>query len=94
MADLRVEVALAILNSDRGLAGFPPVARLDSVPGSEGYLTNADAVIAVFVDVLRTPLGEGARNRSMYSADDFDKVVQLEEWRAGSLRSGRNHQED
>lgn len=43
----REAIALALLNSDRGMAGFPPVTSRASIPDSDGYLVNADAILAL-----------------------------------------------
>jgi hypothetical protein len=45
------KIALAILNSDREAAGFPPVESRDGIPDSDGYVRNATAVLLA----LRTP---------------------------------------
>lgn len=50
------EVALAILNSDRGAGGWPPLASRDNVPDSEGYVRNARAVVAAVLDEVAAHL--------------------------------------
>lgn len=50
--ELREQVALALLNSDRAMAGFPPVETRDNIPDSGGYLVNADAAIAAVLDAM------------------------------------------
>lgn len=48
---VRERVALAILNSDRAMAGFPPMDSRDNIPDSDGYVVNADAALtAIFGD--------------------------------------------
>lgn len=42
----REELALLLLNSDRAQAGYPAVASRDNIVRSEGYLVNADAILA------------------------------------------------
>lgn len=39
-------LALTILNSDREMSGLPPVASRATIPNSEGYVVNAEAVLA------------------------------------------------
>ncbi len=39
-------VALAILNSDRMMAGLSPVSSRDNIPDSDGYVTNAAAALS------------------------------------------------
>lgn len=41
-------VALAILNSDRGMRGLDPLESRENVPDSDGYVTNATAAITTY----------------------------------------------
>lgn len=44
-------LALVILNSDREMAGFPPVESRETIPNSDGYVVNALAILTA----LRNP---------------------------------------
>lgn len=41
------EVALGLLNSDRAMAGLPPVSSRVGIRDSEGYVVNARAIIPI-----------------------------------------------
>ena len=46
--DVVEAVALAILNSDRGMRGLDPLESRENVPDSDGYVTNATAAITTY----------------------------------------------
>lgn len=46
--DVVEAVALAILNSDRGMRGLDPLESRENVPDSDGYVTNATAAITAY----------------------------------------------
>ena len=46
--DVVEAVALAILNSDRGMRGLDPLESREHVPDSDGYVTNATAAITTY----------------------------------------------
>lgn len=56
----RERLALALVNSDREMAGLPPVESRETISNSDGYCINADAILADieaqgFVVVPRAP---------------------------------------
>ena len=46
--DVVEAVELAILNSDRGMRGLDPLESRETVPDSDGYVTNATAAITTY----------------------------------------------
>ena len=45
-------IALAILNSDRAMAGLPPTDNRANCPDSDGYVTNATAALAALRELI------------------------------------------
>ncbi len=45
-------IALAILNSDRAMAGLPPTDSRANCPDSDGYVTNATAALAALRELI------------------------------------------
>ena len=54
-------IALAILNSDRAMAGLPAAESRDEMPDSDGYVVNARAVLAALNPAARAPIADEAK---------------------------------
>lgn len=63
-------MALAIMNSDRVVGGWPPLASRENVPNSEGYVRNARAALAVAL-----PMIGGRMAGVVEGIDTFDRDV-------------------
>lgn len=75
--DVVEAVALAILNSDRGMRGLDPLESRENVPDSDGYVTNATAAITTYEAVsgvakMREALRAFAAMAAAYDPDDGD----------------------
>ena len=74
--DVVEAVALAILNSDRGMRGLDPLESRENVPDSDGYVTNATAAITTYEAVSGVAKMREALRAFAFVGEDCPKGTQ------------------
>lgn len=71
MTSMIEKAALAILNSDREAAGFPPVESRETIPDSDGYVRNAIAVLQAIREPDEAMIEAAANTPGMKAVNDM-----------------------
>lgn len=90
MTDLE-KLALAILNSDRQMAGWPTAESRENIPYSDGYVVNAKAVLSALLPPSEGMIEAMARALCHARGLNPDTLYQHHEWEDWPVDERQEH---